>query len=126
MAPGAGIHAWTGGAIGSMTIAVMTRASLGHTGQALKASVPRSDLRGYRDRCPGANLRRARARAFGGAAGDFRHRADGAVFGFALVYAPLLCRARNFLSHDDRRQHIAMDDELLRDGARLAVRGARR
>ena len=39
VAPSAGIHAWTGGAIGSMTIAVMTRASLGHTGQALSASV---------------------------------------------------------------------------------------
>jgi uncharacterized protein involved in response to NO len=35
----AGIHAWTGGAIGSMTIAVMTRATLGHTGRALTASV---------------------------------------------------------------------------------------
>lgn len=34
----AGVHAWTGGAIGSMTLAVMTRASLGHTGQALSAS----------------------------------------------------------------------------------------
>ncbi len=34
----AGIHAWTGGAIGSMTIAVMTRATLGHTGRTLKAS----------------------------------------------------------------------------------------
>lgn len=37
-APGAGIHAWTGGAIGTMTIAVMTRASLGHTGRRLSAS----------------------------------------------------------------------------------------
>jgi uncharacterized protein involved in response to NO len=34
----AGIHAWTGGAIGSMTLAVMTRATLGHTGQLLRAS----------------------------------------------------------------------------------------
>jgi uncharacterized protein involved in response to NO len=33
----AGIHAWTAGAIGTMTLAVMTRASLGHTGQALSA-----------------------------------------------------------------------------------------
>jgi uncharacterized protein involved in response to NO len=33
----AGIHAWTTGAIGLMTLAVMTRASLGHTGQALHA-----------------------------------------------------------------------------------------
>jgi uncharacterized protein involved in response to NO len=37
--PSAGIHAWTGGAIGSMTIAVITRATLGHTGRALKASI---------------------------------------------------------------------------------------
>jgi len=35
----AGIHAWTGGAIGAMTLAVMTRATLGHTGQALQASI---------------------------------------------------------------------------------------
>jgi uncharacterized protein involved in response to NO len=35
----AGIHAWTGGAIGAMTLAVMTRATLGHTGQTLQASI---------------------------------------------------------------------------------------
>ena len=34
----AGIHAWTAGAIGLMTLAVMTRATLGHTGHALRAS----------------------------------------------------------------------------------------
>jgi uncharacterized protein involved in response to NO len=34
----AGIHAWTVGAAGTMTLAVMTRASLGHTGKALTAS----------------------------------------------------------------------------------------
>jgi uncharacterized protein involved in response to NO len=34
----AGIHAWTTGAIALMTLAVMTRASLGHTGAALAAS----------------------------------------------------------------------------------------
>jgi uncharacterized protein involved in response to NO len=33
----AGIHAWTAGAIGTMTLAIMTRASLGHTGRALIA-----------------------------------------------------------------------------------------
>jgi uncharacterized protein involved in response to NO len=32
------LHGWTVGAIGMMTLAVMTRASLGHTGQALVAS----------------------------------------------------------------------------------------
>jgi len=33
-----GIHAWAAGAIGTMTLAVMTRASLGHTGRPLTAS----------------------------------------------------------------------------------------
>lgn len=38
LVPGSvGIHAWTAGAIGLMTLAVMTRASLGHTGQPLIA-----------------------------------------------------------------------------------------
>jgi uncharacterized protein involved in response to NO len=35
----AGVHAWTAGAVGTMTLAVMTRASLGHTGRTLTASV---------------------------------------------------------------------------------------
>ena len=34
----AGVHAWAIGAIGGMTIAVMSRAALGHTGRALIAS----------------------------------------------------------------------------------------
>jgi uncharacterized protein involved in response to NO len=34
----AGVHAWTGGAVGAMTLAVMSRASLGHTGRPLTAS----------------------------------------------------------------------------------------
>lgn len=33
----AGIHAWTAGAVGLMTLAVMTRATLGHTGRRLEA-----------------------------------------------------------------------------------------
>jgi uncharacterized protein involved in response to NO len=37
-AASAGVHAWTVGAGGTMTLAVMTRASLGHTGNALAAS----------------------------------------------------------------------------------------
>ena len=36
---GAGIHAWTAGAAGIMTLAVMSRATLGHTGQRLTASI---------------------------------------------------------------------------------------
>jgi uncharacterized protein involved in response to NO len=38
VASSAGVHAWTVGAAGIMTLAVMTRASLGHTGNALIAS----------------------------------------------------------------------------------------
>jgi len=36
----AGIHAFGAGAIGSMTLAVMARATLGHTGRDLRASLP--------------------------------------------------------------------------------------
>jgi uncharacterized protein involved in response to NO len=36
----AALHAWTAGAFGLMTLAVMTRASLGHTGHDLVASIP--------------------------------------------------------------------------------------
>jgi uncharacterized protein involved in response to NO len=39
LAAGAGIHAWMVGAAGIMTLAVMSRATLGHTGQQLTASV---------------------------------------------------------------------------------------
>lgn len=35
---GAGLHAWTAGAFGTLTLAVMSRASLGHTGRPLIAS----------------------------------------------------------------------------------------
>ncbi len=37
MPASAGVHAWTVGAIGGTTLAMMTRASLGHTGRALHA-----------------------------------------------------------------------------------------
>ncbi len=94
---GAGVHAWTGGAIGSMTIAVMTRASLGHTGQALSASVLTQGVYA-------AIVIAAVARVC--AALDPSHSAPllsvsgvawaAAFFGFALAYSPLLCRARKF------------------------------
>jgi uncharacterized protein involved in response to NO len=38
VAPTGALHGWTAGAIGLMTLAVMTRASLGHTGQPLAAT----------------------------------------------------------------------------------------
>jgi uncharacterized protein involved in response to NO len=34
------LHAWTTGAIGTMTLAVMTRATLGHTGRSVEAAPP--------------------------------------------------------------------------------------
>ena len=36
---GAGLHAWTAGAFGTLTLAVMSRASLGHTGRSLNATL---------------------------------------------------------------------------------------
>jgi uncharacterized protein involved in response to NO len=97
VAPSAGIHAWTGGAIGSMTIAVMTRASLGHTGQALSASVATQLV--YASIVVAALARIC-------AALEPSHSAPllmiagiawaGAFLGFALAYAPLLCGARKF------------------------------
>ncbi|KRR27824.1 short-chain dehydrogenase [Bradyrhizobium lablabi] len=97
VAPSAGIHAWTGGAIGSMTIAVMTRASLGHTGQALSASVATQLV--YASIVVAALARIC-------AALEPSHAIPlltvagvawaGAFLGFAVVYAPLLCRARKF------------------------------
>ena len=62
--PGAPLHALTVGAIGTMTLAVMTRAPLGHTGQMAEVSA----LAG---------------RAWSGAFGLF-----------AILYAPLLLRPK--------------------------------
>lgn len=94
---GAGVHAWTGGVIGSMTLAVMTRASLGHTGQALKASllvqavyvaiVFAALARICAALEPGHSVPLLMA---SGIAWTF------AFFGFAVAYAPLLCRTRKF------------------------------
>jgi uncharacterized protein involved in response to NO len=93
----AGIHAWTGGAIGSMTLAVMTRASLGHTGQALSASFVTQAI--YASIVISALARICAALdpahsiiwlTIAGGAWTF------AFLGFALAYAPLLCRARQF------------------------------
>jgi len=97
IAQGAGVHAWTGGAIGSMTIAVMTRASLGHTGQALKASALVQVVYGA---IVVAALARICAALEPGHAVPLL-MASGiawtfAFFGFAVAYAPLLCRARRF------------------------------
>jgi uncharacterized protein involved in response to NO len=95
VAPSAGIHAWTGGAIGSMTIAVMTRASLGHTGQALSASIATQLVYASIVIAALARVCAALEPAHSVLLLTIAGVAWAAAFlGFALVYAPLLCRVR--------------------------------
>jgi uncharacterized protein involved in response to NO len=87
----AGIHAWTVGAMGTMTLAVMTRASLGHTGNALTASA-------FTQVIFGAIIVAALARIFSSIAVNWSWllldvAAGGwcvAFFGFAASFGPLL------------------------------------
>lgn len=91
-APSAGIHAWTVGAIGIMTLAVMSRASLGHTGRPLTASPALQAIYGLAGVAvlsriaaallPGWTMALLQVAAFAWAA---------AFLGFAGLYAPLLC-----------------------------------
>ena len=95
VAESAGVHAWAVGAVGTMTLAVMTRASLGHTGHALTASTLTRAL--YLAVIIAAFARVAAAlepmwslpllhvAAFAWAV---------AFLGFAVGYGPMLCRAR--------------------------------
>ncbi len=95
VAPSAGVHAWTGGAIGTMTIAVMTRATLGHTGRTLAAS-PATQMLYF------AVVTAALARVCASlepSHADVLLPAAGvawtlAFVGFASIYGPLLSRAR--------------------------------
>ncbi|HEX6001343.1 MAG TPA: NnrS family protein [Hyphomicrobiaceae bacterium] len=95
IAASAGIHAWTAGAIGTMTLAVMTRASLGHTGRALTAGPMTTAI--YAGVILAAVLRIASALApehttvLIPAAGIAW---VAAFLGFAAVYGPMLARPR--------------------------------
>jgi uncharacterized protein involved in response to NO len=90
----AGIHAWTAGAIGMMTLAVMTRASLGHTGQKLTASKLIVGI--YL--CVGVAAIARIVAAFGVQTQVALHIAALAwilaFWGFSAVFAPLLLRYR--------------------------------
>jgi uncharacterized protein involved in response to NO len=91
--PSVGIHAWTAGAVGMMTLAVMTRASLGHTGQPLAASAATQII--YACALLSAGLRIAAA--FNGDiwllhAAAFAWIA--AFAGFVAVFGPLLAGRR--------------------------------
>ena len=95
VAPVAAVHAWTAGAIGVMTLAVMTRASLGHTGHELRASP--STLAIYAFAVIGALARIAAA--FGIEPQIMLHLAATAWIlafgGFAVVFGPLLLSPRS-------------------------------
>jgi uncharacterized protein involved in response to NO len=92
--PAAGIHAWAGGAIGTMTLAVMTRASLGHTGRMLTAS--RATQLIYAAVLASASARIAAA-LIASSATSLLHLAAGlwvcAFIGFGTVYGPTLINA---------------------------------
>jgi uncharacterized protein involved in response to NO len=96
----AGIHAWTGGAVGTMTLAVMTRASLGHTGRELSASAGTRAI--YALVVAGA-LTRICASVQPEWSGPLL-LASGLLWaaafgGFALLYGPLLCGPRLNAAH---------------------------
>jgi uncharacterized protein involved in response to NO len=86
-----GIHAWTAGAVGLMTLAVMTRASLGHTGQPLTAGRGTQAIYLF-------VLCAAVFRIIAGFVGsmplmEFAAAAWVAAFGgFVLFYGPILCQ----------------------------------
>ena len=91
----AGIHAWMAGAAGVMTLAVMTRASLGHTGQELTAS---GGTQAIYLAIITAAIARICAVLHPAASEVLLHIAAfawvAAFSGFALVYGPLLLGSR--------------------------------
>jgi uncharacterized protein involved in response to NO len=88
---GAGVHAWMVGAAGIMTLAVMTRASLGHTGRELTASAATQAVYGA---IIVAALARICAVIHPAQSGLLLHVAAlawvAAFLGFALVFGPSL------------------------------------
>jgi uncharacterized protein involved in response to NO len=93
--PSAGLHAWMTGAVGTMTLAVMTRASLGHTGHELVAGAGTQVIYA-------AVVLAALARVVAGLISVWTipliHIAAfswiAAFGGFAILYGPTLFRAR--------------------------------
>jgi uncharacterized protein involved in response to NO len=91
----AGIHAWMAGGAGIMTLAVMTRATLGHTGQELTASRATEAIYLAIIIAAVARICAVLEPAHGEALLELAGLAWAlAFFGFALVYGPLLVGSR--------------------------------
>jgi uncharacterized protein involved in response to NO len=95
VAPSAGIHAWTVGAIGIMTLAVMSRATLGHTGRELVASLGTQAVYAL---AALATVARISAVVFVSWADVLLPLSAvgwvGAFAGFTALYGPMLCSVR--------------------------------
>ncbi|MEQ9329423.1 MAG: NnrS family protein [Rhodospirillales bacterium] len=89
------LHLWLAGAIGLMTLAVMTRASLGHTGRELHAGAATTAIYLL---VIGSVLTRFMAGFLPAAAGDLLAISAMLWIGgfgcFVLTYGPMLCRRR--------------------------------
>jgi uncharacterized protein involved in response to NO len=89
----AGLHALGGGAIGAMTLSVMVRATLGHTGRPLNAG--RGGLFVFAAILVAASIRILASFLDGVALIEIAGLAWGAAFlGFATIYGPALTRPR--------------------------------
>lgn len=103
VAPSAGIHAWTAGAIGIMTLAVMSRASLGHTGRALVASSALQAIYAAALLAALARVSAALHPAWDGPLLPLAALAWAAAFlGFAALYAPLFLLGKRTARHEVR------------------------
>jgi uncharacterized protein involved in response to NO len=95
VSPSAGVHAWMAGAAGTMTLAVMTRASLGHTGYDLIAGAGTQAIYAAVIIAACARVAGALMPAWTLAWLHLAALAWIAAFaGFAILYAPVLFRAR--------------------------------
>jgi uncharacterized protein involved in response to NO len=98
--PSAGIHAWTVGAIGIMTLAVMSRASLGHTGRPLDASPLLQALYALAAVAAIARICAALHPEWSISLLHVAAFAWAATFlGFAALYAPLFCLPKRIVRH---------------------------
>lgn len=100
VAPSAGIHAWTVGAVGIMTLAVMSRASLGHTGRELIASPALQAIYAAATIAALARVCAALHPPWSDALLPAAALAWAVAFlGFATLYAPLLVRPKRSAIH---------------------------